>query len=331
MSFSEDKLLDKLNSLEETQDSIVSTSQWVLFHYRHAERIAPEWEKYLAKAPIQKKLAIIYLANDVVQQSRAKRKTEFINAFAKLLPRSLSQAYKEVPEPVKQKIKKIVDIWQQRRIFPEPVKLNVSGGSGNGHEHSVASSVSYDDKIKSLGLSAQKFQKFYHELLLGSNGNFKAKDINVLNSLKKVISDNIIQLQDLTETIDDELIHISDREKVTEQKRLEVEQKQKELEEQRRKEEQQRIEEEKRRQEEEQRIQEEESMLPTYEADSNSDSDDNNNKSDSDSDSDSDSEDDKPKDANNTNNENGKREEEDENDKQNTETQPPVKKLRFAE
>lgn len=311
MSFSEDKLKDKLDALEETQDSIVSTSQWVLFHYRYAERIAPEWEKYLAKAPVQKKLAVIYLANDVVQQSRAKRKTEFIEAFNEVLPGALTQAYGEVPEPIKKKILKIVNIWKERRIFPTPIELKTSGGTSNGSSES-SSSLSFDNKLKSVGSSAQKFQRFYHELLLGSNGAFKSKDIKTLNILKKVINDNIIQLQDLTETIEDEIGHIGEREKVTEAKRIELEQKQQELEAQRIAEEQKRIEEEKRRIEEE-------TMLPTY---------------DNDSDSNSDSD---PKDDDSSDEEQEEEEKEkdetpvEKDDKEELKDQPPVKKLRFAE
>lgn len=312
MSFSEAILKNKFDALEETQDSIVTTSQWVLFHYRYAQRTAEEWERYLAKAPVAKKLPLIYLANDVVQQSRAKRKTEFIDAFGTLLPNALSQAYKEVPESTKKRIAKVVNVWKERRIFPVPVELDVgsSNGSSSSHEES---NVSFDDKLKSLGSSSQKFQRIYHELLLASNGNFKNTDIKPLNSLKKVINDNIIQLQDLTETIEDEIGHIHEREKHTEEKRLELENKQKELEEQRQKEEQERLEAERKREEEE-------SMMPTYE-DSGSDSD---NESNSDAESDAVSE------TKEEIKEEPKVEEKQESAKP-EDGQPPVKKLRFAD
>lgn len=307
MSFSEAILKNKFDALEETQDSIVTTSQWVLFHYRYAQRTAEEWERYLAKAPISKKLPLIYLANDVVQQSRAKRKTEFIDAFGKLLPRALSQAYKEVPESTKKRISKVVNVWKERRIFPTPVELSVgsSNGSSNSQEDSAAS---FDDKLKSLGSTSQKFQRIYHELLLASNGNFKNTDIKPLNSLKKVINDNIIQLQDLTETIEDEIGHIHEREKHTEEARLEVERKQKELEEQRQKAEQERIEAEKKREQEE-------NMLPTYE-ESGSDSD---NESNSDNESEASETTEEPK------------VEEAQEPVKEEDGQPPVKKLRFAD
>lgn len=313
MSFSEGKLKDKLDALEETQDSIVSTSQWVLFHYRYADRIAPEWETYLNKSPVQKKLAVIYLANDVVQQSRAKRKTEFIDAFNKLLPRALSQAYSEVPEPTKKKISKIVNIWRERKIFPHPVELH-TGETINGSASAAEddSNLSFEDKLKSIGSSSKKFQRFYHELLLGSNGSFKSQDIKTLNALKKAINENIIQLQDLTETIEDEISHIGEREKFTEEKRLEVEQKQKELEKQRQQEEEERIAEEKRRVEEE-------SMLPTYDDGSDSNSDDN----------DSSTDEEKGEEKNEEKEEESA--EEKSQTKQDLKDQPPVKKLRFAD
>ncbi|CCH44537.1 Laminin subunit beta-4 [Wickerhamomyces ciferrii] len=346
MSFSEQILNNKFDALEESQDSIVSTSQWVLFHYRYAERIANEWERYINKAPIPKKLPLLYICNEVVQQSRAKRKTEFIDAFQKILPRSLTQTYKEVPENLKKKIVKIVNIWKERRIFPKPIEIDgvaavssSSSSSKNGTPENT--NASFDDKLKAVSNTGQKFQKLYHELLLKSNGVFKKDDIKNLNSLKKTINDNIIQLQDITESIENEVDEIHKRDKAVEEKRKEVEAKQKEIEDQKLKDEIKRIEEEAKRIEEERIREVEENMIPTYEegSDSDSDSDAPKRKIDSDSDSEDEVEDkvkdeEKNKDNIDENKEIENKEEENDNDvngKESTSEQPPTKKLRFAE
>jgi regulator of Ty1 transposition protein 103 len=72
-----------------------------MFHRRHARQTAEAWAKYLQSGeyfwlvlqglrvfltpvPASRKLGLIYLANEVVQQSRAKRKEEFVKEFAKV-------------------------------------------------------------------------------------------------------------------------------------------------------------------------------------------------------------------------------------------------------
>ncbi|KAM9886447.1 hypothetical protein OXX79_014182, partial [Metschnikowia pulcherrima] len=71
-------------------DSIVSISQWVLFHHRHATHLCELWADYTldnnASAQSKKKLSLLYLCNDVVQQARHKRKPEFTAGFAAKLP-----------------------------------------------------------------------------------------------------------------------------------------------------------------------------------------------------------------------------------------------------
>ncbi|KAF5114831.1 hypothetical protein DV452_003181 [Geotrichum candidum] len=132
MSFSEDVVLAKFSTLTETQDSI-------------------------SAAPNNKKLALIYLCNEVVQQSRAKKREEFLSAFAQVLPGALGLAYKAVSNEVRGKIKRVVDVWRQRGIFSEGVlykidgQLHQSGGaSGNNGGSSVGGSKISAGKL-SLG------------------------------------------------------------------------------------------------------------------------------------------------------------------------------------
>jgi regulator of Ty1 transposition protein 103 len=109
-----------------------------MFHRRYAAQTAQSWARYLSKgtlkgldvnlllsnfflAPNNKKIPLIYLANEVVQQSRARRKDEFITAFATVLPNSLEQVYTEATVDSKNKIKRVVQVWGQRQVFPKDV------------------------------------------------------------------------------------------------------------------------------------------------------------------------------------------------------------------
>lgn len=124
MSFSPEVFRKKLDALQETQDSIVSISQWVLFHHRHAAHLCELWAEYtLAQNPsnlLKKKLSLLYLCNDVVQQARHKRKPEFIAGFAAKLPSVLHAIYGTVDESIKPKIERLISVWSQRNVFSKP-------------------------------------------------------------------------------------------------------------------------------------------------------------------------------------------------------------------
>ncbi|OBA20999.1 DUF618-domain-containing protein, partial [Metschnikowia bicuspidata var. bicuspidata NRRL YB-4993] len=124
MSFSPEIFRNKLDALQETQDSIVSLSQWVLFHHRHASHLCELWADYAlqtsAGAPLKKKLSLLYLCNDVVQQARHKRKPEFIAGFAARLPAVLHALYGAVDEPVKPKVERLISVWNERSVFTKP-------------------------------------------------------------------------------------------------------------------------------------------------------------------------------------------------------------------
>jgi hypothetical protein len=63
MAFTEDSLKAKLSSLNETQEAISTVGQWILFHRRHADRIAQVWLERVINSTPSKKLVLVYLAN----------------------------------------------------------------------------------------------------------------------------------------------------------------------------------------------------------------------------------------------------------------------------
>lgn len=117
MSYSDDAVKAKLNSLNETQDSIVSNAQWIMFHRRHADRTASLWLDRLQESNMSKRLNLIYLANEVVQQSRARSKTDFLIAFEPLIADATALAYKGASQEVQAKLRRVVEVWRQRGIF----------------------------------------------------------------------------------------------------------------------------------------------------------------------------------------------------------------------
>ncbi|KAF9736890.1 hypothetical protein PMIN06_004359 [Paraphaeosphaeria minitans] len=117
MAFTEDSLKAKLSSLNETQDSISSVGQWILFHRRHADRIAALWSQRVKESTPNKKLTLIYLANEIVQQSKIRKKEEFLRAFDPIIVGGSTQAYKGSPPDIQSKMRRVFEVWKSRQVF----------------------------------------------------------------------------------------------------------------------------------------------------------------------------------------------------------------------
>ncbi|KAK3636165.1 hypothetical protein LTR56_014328 [Elasticomyces elasticus] len=121
MAYTPDAVLAKLSTLNESQDSIVSVAQWLLFHRRHADKTT---------LSVAKKLNLIYLANEVVQQSRARGKQDFVLAFEPVVGEGVGAAYKGANEGTQGKIRRVVEVWRQRAVFSKPILDVVEGRMG---------------------------------------------------------------------------------------------------------------------------------------------------------------------------------------------------------
>ncbi|KAK4561445.1 hypothetical protein LTR86_004763 [Recurvomyces mirabilis] len=118
MAYTTDAVRAKLSTLSETQESIVSTAQWLLFHRRQADRTAQAWLTVLqSHKEAAKRLNLIYLANEVVQQSRARGKQDFLLAFEPIVAEGTASAYKGANEGTQGKIRRVVEVWRQRSVF----------------------------------------------------------------------------------------------------------------------------------------------------------------------------------------------------------------------
>ncbi|KAL1296625.1 hypothetical protein AAFC00_000113 [Neodothiora populina] len=122
MAYADDGVRAKLSALNETQDSIVSVAQWVMFHRRHADRTAELWLERLKESNTSKKLNLIYLANEVVQQSKARKKEDFLLAFSPIIADAAATAYKGSTQEVQLKIRRVVEVWRQRGIFETAIQ-----------------------------------------------------------------------------------------------------------------------------------------------------------------------------------------------------------------
>ena len=75
-------LVEKLSACNQTQQSIEAVSKWLLFYSQDAATIVTFWSEEMARAPAERRLALLYLANHVVQEGRKKGK-DWMEQFSK--------------------------------------------------------------------------------------------------------------------------------------------------------------------------------------------------------------------------------------------------------
>ncbi|KAF8706432.1 hypothetical protein HU200_030703 [Digitaria exilis] len=115
-SFSEQRLVEKLNKLNNSAASIQTLSQWCIFHRKRAKRVVDTWEKQFHSATKDKKVSFLYLSNDILQNSKRKG-GDFVNEFWRVLPRSLKHVYENGGEDGKKVVARLIGIWDERKVF----------------------------------------------------------------------------------------------------------------------------------------------------------------------------------------------------------------------
>uniref|UniRef100_A0A1D1YW22 Regulation of nuclear pre-mRNA domain-containing protein 1B n=2 Tax=Anthurium amnicola TaxID=1678845 RepID=A0A1D1YW22_9ARAE len=114
--FSTQILADKLAKLNNSQQSIETLSHWCIFHRKKARQVVETWEKLLNNSPKEQRVPFLYLANDILQNSRRKG-SEFVNEYWKVLPGALKSVFENGDEHGKNVVIRLVDIWDERKVF----------------------------------------------------------------------------------------------------------------------------------------------------------------------------------------------------------------------
>ncbi|PIA94754.1 UPF0400 protein [Cercospora beticola] len=176
MSYNEDNVKGKLTSLNESQDSIVTVAQWIMFHRRYAAQTAQLWVATLQESPTaNKKLNLLYLANEVVQQSRARGKMDFKIAFEPVIADATASAYKAANPDVQGKIRRVVEVWRQRNIFDAPI------------QQSVEKKLDEVDKTKGAGKLGGGVGRLGGSLFGGGSGSV-ASELEPINKIQVALN-----------------------------------------------------------------------------------------------------------------------------------------------
>ncbi|CAB3220529.1 unnamed protein product [Arctia plantaginis] len=115
--FTENALVRKLQELNSSQQSIQTLSLWLIHHRKHHAIVVKTWFKELLKAKDSKQLTFMYLANDVIQNSK-KKGPEYGQEFGKVLVESFKHMAKTgINAKTKHSLHRILTIWQERGVY----------------------------------------------------------------------------------------------------------------------------------------------------------------------------------------------------------------------
>ncbi|XP_022894751.1 regulation of nuclear pre-mRNA domain-containing protein 1B-like [Olea europaea var. sylvestris] len=114
--FNEEILADKLSKLNNTQQCIETLSHWCIFHRGKAEQVVATWDKQFHSLEMVKKVHLLYLANDILQNSK-RNGNEFVSEFWKVLPSALKEVMKNGDDRGKKAVSRLVNIWEERKVF----------------------------------------------------------------------------------------------------------------------------------------------------------------------------------------------------------------------
>ncbi|XP_075050092.1 regulation of nuclear pre-mRNA domain-containing protein 1A [Mixophyes fleayi] len=124
-AFSEAALEKKLSELSNSQQSVQTLSLWLIHHRKHSRVIVSVWDRELRKAKPTRKLTFLYLANDVIQNSKRKG-PEFTKDFAPVIVDAFKHVSSETDESCKRHLGRVLSIWEERAVYEneilEPLK-----------------------------------------------------------------------------------------------------------------------------------------------------------------------------------------------------------------
>ncbi|PSS36715.1 Regulation of nuclear pre-mRNA domain-containing protein [Actinidia chinensis var. chinensis] len=179
--FSEQILAEKLSKLNNTQQCIETLSHWCIFHQSKAELVVATWDKQFHSSQMVHKVRLLYLANDILQNSKRKG-NEFISEFWKVLPAAIKDVTEKGDDKGKNVASRLVGIWQERRVFgsraqnikdimlgeelPPPLEFSKKRSRLDTRSVKIVKRDSRSIRTKlTIGGTAEKIVSAYHSVL----------------------------------------------------------------------------------------------------------------------------------------------------------------------
>jgi len=124
--FSEEGFGRKLMELRESQKEIEGLSRYCVHHRQHCRAVVKLWYKHIKSVPAARKLTTMYLANDVVQNSK-KKGPEYGKEFGSVMKKVFEHlAQLEFDDKTIMSLVRLIGIWQERQIFDKKILHEIS-------------------------------------------------------------------------------------------------------------------------------------------------------------------------------------------------------------
>ncbi|XP_043725129.1 regulation of nuclear pre-mRNA domain-containing protein 2 isoform X2 [Telopea speciosissima] len=159
-------LVEKLAKLNNSQQSIETLSHWCIFHRRKAKQVVETWDRQFHCSPREQRVSFLYLANDILQNSRRKG-SEFVGEFWKVLAHALNDVIENGDEFGRNAALRLIDIWEERKVFGSRGQILKEELVGRNLENSNRNGKSSDFKL-SVGDTLEKIISSYEVIYDGS-------------------------------------------------------------------------------------------------------------------------------------------------------------------
>lgn len=126
----------KLVDLRDSQKEIQSLSQYCVHHRQHCKSVVKVWYKNIKTTAVTRKLTAMYLANDVVQNSK-KRGPEYAKEFGIVMRKVFEHlAVMDFDDKTIMSLVRLIGIWQERQIFDRKILHEISKIWDQKHKNS---------------------------------------------------------------------------------------------------------------------------------------------------------------------------------------------------
>ncbi|KAJ7976263.1 Regulation of nuclear pre-mRNA domain-containing protein 1B [Quillaja saponaria] len=187
-TFNPQILVEKLAKLNNSQASIETLSHWCIFHMTKAKQVVETWDRQFHSSPPEQRLAFLYLANDILQNSRRKG-SEFVGEFWNVLPDALRDVIQNGDELGRNSALRLIGIWEERKVFGSRGQILKEEFGGRHMENSNRSGKPMNFKLRSsAGNALEKIVSSYHGVYGGQmdEDTLLSKCRNAIICLEKV-------------------------------------------------------------------------------------------------------------------------------------------------
>uniref|UniRef100_A0A2N9HNF7 CID domain-containing protein n=1 Tax=Fagus sylvatica TaxID=28930 RepID=A0A2N9HNF7_FAGSY len=132
-----------------------------------AKQVVETWDRQFHCSPREQRLAFLYLANDILQNSRRKG-SEFVGEFWKVLPDALRFVIENGDEFGRNAALRLIGIWEERKVFGSRGQLLKEELVGRIQENSNRNGKNLNFKMRpSAGNTLEKIVSDYHVIYGG--------------------------------------------------------------------------------------------------------------------------------------------------------------------